>query len=150
MLTITDKLELKSDNLRDCLILETRYLVQVNYTFDLSVFVSSFKGKAHFCVRKDQLKEVSFSLQNINSGPTKTITLEDNDSNSYLSFQPFKKGLIQVRGQVGGTHEEAYLNFQFEANLEGIQQFVDQVEQLLKFVDDNKAEEEYENLKQKE
>lgn len=147
MLVITDKPKLKSLNGNDWLSLNTRHLVQISFTFDLSVSVNSYNGQSHFCVRKDQLKQLVNELSKLNSNPLVNAKLEDNDSDAYLNFKGNSVNSVLIEGQVGGTHEECFLKFAFETNHENIKSFSEQLSSLLLYVDDLEAEVNYEKLK---
>jgi hypothetical protein len=147
MLVITDKPKLESSNGKEWLSMDTRYLVQVSFTFDLSVRLNSYNGQSHFCARKDQLKELVYNLSKLKNKPLVNTKIEDNDSDAYLKFKSIGENLVLVEGQVGGTHEDAFLKFAFESNYENIQSYVDQLTKLLLFVDDQEAETNYEKLK---
>jgi hypothetical protein len=147
MLVIIDKPKLKSSNGKEWFSMDIRYLVQVSFTFDLSVIVNSYSGQSHFCVRKDQLRELVYNLSQLKTKPSVSANLEDNDSDAYLNFKSTSENLVLVKGQVGGTHEEAFLKFAFESNHENIQNYVDQLTKLLLYVDDQESETNYEKLK---
>lgn len=143
MLAITDKPRLDSISKEHWLLMNTRYLVEVSLTFDLSVKVDSFTGQSHFCVRKDQLKEFVSSFSKL---PVAT-RLEDNDSDAFLKIYSTSKGSLMVEGQIGGTHEECYLKFSFETNFNKIESFSQEVQRLLLYVDNHEAEARYERSK---
>ena len=143
MLYLTDKPQLYSINTKNWLSMNTRYLVEVNFTFDLSVQVDSFKGQSHFCVRKDQLNDFVSSFSKL---PFETL-LEDNDSDAFLKVKSTDTDVLMVEGQLGGSHEACYLKFSFETHFEQIESFSLELQKLLLFVDNPEAEERYEEFK---
>lgn len=57
MIEIDDIIELKTHTKTDRISFATRYLVQFNFTFDITVLSKGFSGTSHFCVRRDQLEK---------------------------------------------------------------------------------------------
>jgi hypothetical protein len=87
MKEIDDIIELKTNTDTERLSFATRYLVQINFTFDLTVLSDGFSGTAHFCVRREQLEKMCTDLTNMHlklSGATK---LDDNDSDGFVEFE---------------------------------------------------------------
>lgn len=68
MLYIKKNISFKTNEKNNQLLLRTRYLVQINFTFDLVVTSEKFVGMAHFCVRKDQLEALVKSLDSAYRG----------------------------------------------------------------------------------
>jgi len=134
MLTITDKisLETKTD---DKLVFYTRYLVQLNFTFDLYVVFGKKKGSSHFCVRIDQIQDLCKDLEKMNSNQLRETEILDNDSDAFVNFQIAEKGILLINGQLGVTHEEDFFNFKFKADQTSIPQFVASFNQILQHQD---------------
>ncbi|MCB0371941.1 MAG: hypothetical protein KDD31_02905 [Muricauda sp.] len=133
MIEIDKEIELKTNTETEQLLFVTRYLVYVNFTFDLTVVSDGFSGISHFCARRDQLEKMCFELTKMHlklSGKTK---LEDNDSDAYVEFEMESNGKLNVVGQVGGTHEEHFLKFKFQTDQTCIPHFVKDFELLLKY-----------------
>ena len=133
MKEIDDIIELKTNTDTERLSFATRYLVQINFTFDLTILSDGFSGTAHFCVRHEQLEKMCADLTNMHlklSGATK---LDDNDSDGYVKFEIEPNGRLIVSGQVGGTHEDNFVKFKFETDQTCIPQFVQDFKSLLKY-----------------
>ena len=87
MITINDVIELKTNRETERLSFATRYLVQINFTFDLTVLSNGFRGTSHFCVRSDQIVKMCSDLRNMKHSFSGKTTLEDNDSDASVNFQ---------------------------------------------------------------
>lgn len=61
-----------------------------------------------------------------------TTRLNDNDSDGFVEFTFFKYGYLQVCGQVGGSHEDHFVKFEFQTDQTCIPQFVDDFKKLLR------------------
>jgi hypothetical protein len=133
MLKIDSIIELKTNTKTERLSFATRYLVQINFTFDLTVLSGGFCGTSHFCVRRDQLEEMCADLENIYLTLSGTTKLEDNDSDAFIYFEIVPNGRLNVSGQVGGTHEEHFVKFKFQTDQTCIPQFVHDFSSLLKY-----------------
>jgi len=133
MIEIDDIIELKTNTETERLSFTTRYLVQINFTFDLTVLSDGFSGTSHFCVRRDQIEKMCTDLTNMHSTLTGTTILEDNDSDGFVEFEIESNGRLIVNGQVGGTHEDHYVKFRFQTDQTCILQFVHDFNTLLKY-----------------
>ena len=65
MIEIDNIIELTTNTKTERLSFATRYLVQINFTFDLTVLSDSFGGTSHFCVRREQLEKMCADLINM-------------------------------------------------------------------------------------
>jgi hypothetical protein len=135
MIEINDIIELRTNTETERLEFAVRYLVQINFTFDLIVWSGDFRGTSHFCARREQIEEMCANLRNMHvklSGMTK---LEDEDSDSFIEFEIEPNGHLNVRGQVGGTHEEHFMKFKFQTDQTCIPEFVQDFNTLLNIND---------------
>ncbi len=133
MIEIDDIIELKTNTETERLSFATRYLVQINFTFDLTVLSEGFSGTSHFCVRRDQIEKMCTDLTNMHSRLSGTTILDDNDSDGFVEFEIEPNGRLNVNGQVGGTHEDHYMKFKFQTDHTCILQFVQDFDTLLKY-----------------
>jgi hypothetical protein len=136
MKEINSIIELKTNTATELLSFATRYLVQINFTFDLTVLSDGFSGTAPFCGRREQLENMCFDLTNMHLQLSGTSKLEDNDSDAFVEFEIEPNGWLYVTGQVGGTHEDHYLKFKFKTEQTCLLQFVQDFNTLLKHEDD--------------
>ena len=133
MKEIDDIIELKTNTETERLSFATRYLVQINFTFDLKVLSDGFSGSSHFCVRRDQLEKMCADLTNMHLVLSGTTMLDDNDSDGFVEFKIELNGQLNVSGQVGGTHEDHFVKFKFQTDQTCIPQFVQDFSLLLKY-----------------
>jgi hypothetical protein len=132
MINIDDIIELKTNRETERLSFATRYLVQINFTFDLTVLSNGFSGTSHFCVRRAQIEEMCSDLTKMKQAMSGNTTLEDNDSDASVNFQMKPYGQVVVFGQVGGSHEENYLKFSFQTDQTCIEPLLTDFHRLLK------------------
>jgi hypothetical protein len=132
MITINDVIELKTNKETERLSFATRYLVQINFTFDLTVLSNGFRGTSHFCVRSEQIEQMCSDLKNMKQSFSGKTTLEDNDSDASVNFQINPNGEVIVYGQVGGSHEDNYLKFSFQTDQIYLEPFLTDFHRLLK------------------
>ena len=100
MIEISDIIELKTHTETTQLSFATRYLVQINFTFELTVLSNGFSGTSHFCVRCDELKKMCVDLSDIHFTLNGKTMLCDNDSDAFVKFEIEPHGRLNVRGQV--------------------------------------------------
>lgn len=132
MIVIDDIIELKTNRETERLSFATRYLVQINFTFDLTVFSNGFSATSHFCVRRDQIEKMCSDLTTMKQAISGNTTLEDNDSDASITFQIKPNGQVIVYGQVGGSHEENYLKFSFQTDQTCMEPLLTDFHKLLK------------------
>lgn len=135
MINIDDIIELRTNTKTERLSFATRYLVQINFTFDLTVLSDGFAGTSHFCVRKDQIEMMCNDLIGMHSKLHGNTRLEDNDSDAFVEFEIEAYGRLNVCGQVGGTHEEHFVKFKFQTDQTCIIDFVNDFMSLLNYND---------------
>lgn len=133
MIKIDDIIELKTNRTTEGISFATRYLVQINFTFDLTVSSNGFSGTSHFCIRRDQIEKMCSDLTTMEQTLSGDTILEDNDSDASVHFQIKQNGQLIVSGQVGGSHEENFLNFKFQTDQTCIEPLVTDFHNLLKF-----------------
>lgn len=133
MKKIDEIIELKTNTKTKILSFATRYLVQINFTFDLTVLSNGFGGTAHFCVRREQLEKMCVDLTSMHLRLSRTTKLEDNDSDAFVEFQIEPNGQLNVIGQIGGTHEDHFVKFKFQTDQTCIPRFVQDFNFLLKY-----------------
>jgi len=132
MIEIDDIIELRTNTETERLSFATRYLVHINFTFDLTVLSMGFSGTSHFCVRLDQIETMCADLINMHSTLVGKTRIEDNDSSAFVAFEIELNGRLKVWGQVGGTHEEHFVRFYFLTDQTCIPTFVNDFKSLIK------------------
>ncbi len=132
MIEIDDIIELKTYRETERVLFATRYLVQINFTFDLTVISNAYSGTSHFCVRRDQIEKMCSDLKIMKQSISGNTTLEDNDSDATINFQMKSNGQVVVYGQLGGSYEDNYLKFSFQTDQTCIEPLVTDFHELLK------------------
>ena len=133
MKKIDNIIELKTNRKTERLSFTTRYLVQINFTFDLTVLADSFCGTSHFCVRREQIEKLCADLTEMKARLSGNTKLEDNDSDASVNFQIENLGQVWVFGQVGGSHEDNYVKFKFQTDQTCIEPLIEDFHKLLKY-----------------
>lgn len=133
MIEIHDIIELKTNTKSERLSFAARYLVQINFTFDLTILSNGFSGTSHFCVRREQLEKMCADLTNMHLALSGTTKLDDNDSDAFIEFEIEPNGRLNVIGQVGGTHEDHFVKFEFQTDQTCIHSFVEDFKSLLNY-----------------
>ncbi|MBI5914849.1 MAG: hypothetical protein HY842_05690 [Bacteroidetes bacterium] len=131
MVEIDDIIELKTNTETERLSFATRYIVQINFTFDLTVLANGFGGASHFCVRRDQIETMCVDLTYMHLTLSGKATLEDNDSDAFVRFEIESNGRLNIRGQVGGSHEDNFVKFAFQTDQTCIPIFVNDFKSLI-------------------
>lgn len=132
---IDDIIELRTNTETERLAFAVRHLVQINFTFDVIVLSGDFHGTSHFCVRREQIKEMCENLRAMHVKLSGLTKLEDEDSDAFVEFEIEPNGRLTVRGQVGGTHEDHFMKFKFQTDQTSIPAFVQDFNTLININD---------------
>jgi hypothetical protein len=127
MLELQNEIKINSITSDHILVLKTRYLVEINYTFAFFGQSTQKSLTSHFCIRKEQIKDFCTALENEYAH----AELQDNDSDGFIEIIKDKEKVV-VKAQIGGTHEK-YLYIEFESNIKILQSFIDGLTELLKY-----------------
>jgi hypothetical protein len=124
MKEITKVIELQTNDDEKKLLLVTRYLVEINFTFDLSVKSGSFSGTSHFCLRIGEIEAFCETLMKMHTSLSGAVRLDDNDSDSFIKIEMEHDGHLKVSGQVGDSHNDHFMKFAFLTDQTCIPQLV--------------------------
>jgi hypothetical protein len=90
-----------------------QYTVEGYITFTISVVSRGFSGVSSFCISESSLKEAIYTLSEMYNNLKGSYQMNDYDSDDFISFEFQNLGHIGISGQVGGSHREQYLKYQF-------------------------------------
>lgn len=110
---------------------ESLYEVQNYFTFLLRVRSGTFQGEASFCVPRTQLKAFYQEIDSLSENIKGRTVLQDYDSDAFIAFEGKGFGQITVTGQVGGTHQEQSMRFQFESDQTILKPLQEQISELI-------------------
>lgn len=126
MIELENIIELNTNDSQKRLALKTKYLAEVDFTFDLIVRNDSFEGGHHFCVSKDQLGTFVTKL-----GQQEPARLDDNDSDGFIEITPADKlGHLTINAQAGGSYEN-HVKISFNTDQTACPTFIADLEKLL-------------------
>lgn len=97
----------------DSIIFEHRYTVGGYITFAVSVTSGDFSGASSFCIAESSLKEAISSLSEMHETLKGSYQMNDYDSDDFIIFEFLTLGHLEISGEVGGSHSEQYLKYQF-------------------------------------
>jgi hypothetical protein len=111
--------------------LDPTFYVQHYFTFRLEAVSNSFSGVAHFCIPSCAIRTFITSLRAMSSTLAGSATLEDTDSDAFVSIGLDRLGRATVCGRVGGTHESHSMTFEFLTDQTCIDPLIADLERLL-------------------
>lgn len=132
MKKIRDIIELQTNSKTESLCFATRYIVQCSFTFDLTITSGKFSGSSHFCVRREEIEKFCIDLTKMHLSLSGSSALYDNDSDGFVNFTINEYGHLIVNGQIGGSDEKHFVNFQFQTDQTCIPKLTDDFEILIK------------------
>ena len=95
------------------LIFEHKYTVEDYITFSIAVKSGEFSGISNFCISRNVLKDAIMFLDEMYNNLEGIYQVNDYDSDDFILFEFLSKGHIKISGQLGGSHNEQYLKYQF-------------------------------------
>jgi hypothetical protein len=104
------------DTVQETLIMEHLYTIDEYATFKIFVKSSGFSGFCNFCIALVYLKNVDVQIKDLLNGHKSNIEIKDCDSDAYIVFEFIDDSHVVIRGQIGGTHQNHYLHFNFIAD----------------------------------
>jgi len=131
MTELDNVISLQTNTATEHLSFAARYLVGINFTFDLTVLSERFAGTCHFCVRRDEIEALCSELSSMHSTLKGMARLNDNDSDAYVEFEIESGGWLFVSGQVGGSHGDHFVRFAFRTDQTCIPKFLNDFKSLL-------------------
>jgi len=102
---------------------EYKYSVEGYITFTIKVNSGEFSGASSFCISGNSLKNTILSLRGMYNSLEGEYQMNDYDSDDFVLFEFLNLGHIRITGQVGGSHNQQYLRYQFNAD----QTFLDKI-----------------------
>lgn len=132
MKEIETVIKLQTNDAAKQLMFATRYLVQINFTFDLIVKSGNFSGTSSFCVRIDEIQALCDSLNEMYTALSGSAQLSDYDSDAFILFEMQDRGHFTVSGQVGGSWNDHFMTFKFDTDQTCLPQFISDFKALLK------------------
>jgi hypothetical protein len=95
---------------------EHQYTVEGYLTFTVKVVSGEFSGSSTFCISESSLKEAISILSEMYNKLKGTYRMNDYDSDDFMLFEFQNLGHICISGQVGGSHREQYLRYQYNTD----------------------------------
>lgn len=98
------------------LAIEYLYCVENHYTMTFKVKSKGFSGESNFCIPKDTLTGVLNKLKSMSQNLSGSVQIRDIDSDALINLEMMKLGKLEVSGQIGGSHEDHYMQFKFKSD----------------------------------
>ena len=95
------------------IIFEHLYTVEGYVTFAITVVSGKFSGASNFCISENSLADAVLTLREIYNKLSGEYQMNDYNSDDFILFEFEKYGHLKVSGQVGGSHRQQYLVYQF-------------------------------------
>ncbi|MCR8845343.1 hypothetical protein NQ117_16805 [Paenibacillus sp. SC116] len=99
-----------------CLIVEHLYTVENYLTFNIQVKSGGFAGQSNFCISKEKIGEIIQSLEEAYEKLSGRSQIDDYDSDAHLVIKATRLGKVTVSGQIGGSHQEHSMRFEFTSD----------------------------------
>lgn len=104
----------RDDN--NMLSVELLYIVDMYYTYEISVWTNGFSGKCNFCIMNSKKHEYLEEIDVVNRTLSGSVEIQDCESDSYLKLYFENPMNFYLVGQLGGSYEDNRLNFKMKAD----------------------------------
>ena len=95
------------------IVFEHQYTVEGYITFTVKVMSGDFSGTSNFCIAEILLNDAILALTEMYDNLEGTCQIKDYDSDDFILFELLRHGHIKISGQVGGSHNDQFLKYQF-------------------------------------
>lgn len=95
------------------LIIAHLYTVEDYLTFRIKVTSGEFSGASNFCLSKEKVLSIIEMLTNMHEVLGGGCKINDSDSDAFIAFEMEKYGHLEVYGQIGGSHEDHFMKFDY-------------------------------------
>ena len=82
-------------------------------TFITNVISGKFSGSSSFCISKSLLNDAIETLCKMYNELKGIYQMNDYDSDDFVLFEFMQRGHLKISGQVGGSHCNQYLVYEF-------------------------------------
>jgi hypothetical protein len=96
--------------------IEQTYNNEEYYTYKVSIRSGDFSGSTSFCLSKNDMMKFIDTLAKMYSDLSGKCEIHDNDSDSFVSLECCKFGHIIIMGQIGGSYQDHFMKFKYEAD----------------------------------
>ena len=97
-------------------ICEEQYIIDAYYTINFKVKSGDFSGSGSFCIKDDEIKNIIYSLQQMQQTLVGKRVIRDFDTDDFIQLSCEKLGHICVNGQLSGSHTENFIRFKYMAD----------------------------------
>lgn len=95
---------------------EHLYTVGGYATYAVCVKTNCFTGVSNFCISVETIKQYTIEIKSIIDKLTGDICIKDCESDAYFGIGSNDGKNFMVKGQLGGSHENNVLKFEFSAD----------------------------------
>ena len=101
-------------------------------TFIVKVISGMFSGASSFCISESSLKDAISSLNKMYDSDAGVYRMNDYDSDDFISVEFQKLGHLCFAGQVGGSHRQQCLKYQFVADRSVLSSLISGLQSMIK------------------
>lgn len=124
MIEIDCKFELPTHRTDKKLAIAGMYRVEDYITFRIQAISGAFSGEDSFCSTRKDLSAYSAQLTDMYNTLSGKAVLLDYDSDNFLQFEMHDTGSLTLTGQLGGSHREHFVKFEFDTDQTALPSFI--------------------------
>lgn len=95
---------------------ECLYTIGGYATYLFEVKSDGFQGNCNFCISTELVRHILDKIEEILDNLSGAIFIEDGESDAFVKFEIQNNRSVLVSGQIGGSHENHYMKFEFIAD----------------------------------
>ena len=111
--------------------IEHLYTVEDYFTFNIKVKSEEFSGASNFCMSRESIVSIIENLSKMYEELKGYCEIKDYDSDANVKIEMDKYGHLYVFGQIGGSHEEHFMKFKFNADQTFLNTLIEMLKTLL-------------------
>lgn len=124
MKQIDEIITLDTNSNNERMIFNAKYLVEDYFTILVSVISNDFAGKSDFCFKRMDIASFSEELASMHNTLVGNALIRDSDSDGFIEISIEITGKLKVSGQIGGSHQEQYMRFNFFTDQTALPNFI--------------------------
>lgn len=102
-----------NDSYVEYLYIEYLYATDSDLTFHIKVKSGDFSGGYNFCISRDEIVGLITILKEIENNLSIAFSINDSDSDSFISFKLKNLGHVDVFGRIGATFDDHSMTFKY-------------------------------------
>jgi len=110
------------------------YTVEGYITFSIKIISGEFSGTSSFCLSKSTLLNAILALGEMYNQLEGAYQINNYDNDDFILFEFAKHGHLNISGQVGGSHNQQFLVYNFMTDQTALHEVISTFHKVVSFL----------------